>query len=146
MSLRNLMSLSSCGAAMPVTTPFFSLPPRSSGSRARKANLWSVSLAGRSTPARPGTNINTQSGFRPFTRMTGRDWMGAVGAGSPVYRTQGRVWSAKHQAWRAFQTRGVPIRDKTGKIIEWVGALTDVQDALDAQEKLLRREGELAES
>ena len=72
--------------------------------------------------------------------------MGAVGSGGPVYRTQGRVWSAKHQAWRAFQTRGVPVRDKTGKIIEWVGALTDVQDALDAQEKLPQREGELAES
>src|SRR5215467_12245194 len=74
------------------------------------------------------------------------DWMGAVRSGGPVYRTQGRVWSAKHQAWRAFQTRGVPVRDKPGKIIEWVGALTDVQDVLDAQEKLLQREGELAES
>jgi PAS domain S-box-containing protein len=74
------------------------------------------------------------------------DWMSAVGSGGPVYRTQGRVWSAKHQAWRAFQTRGVPVRDKTGKIIEWVGALTDVQDALDAQEKLPQREGEVAES
>ena len=74
------------------------------------------------------------------------DWMGAVGSGGPVYRTQGRVWSAKHQAWRAFQTRGVPVRDKTGNIIEWVGALTDVQDTFDAQKKLLQREGELAES
>src|SRR5262249_990429 len=63
-----------------------------------------------------------------------------------LYRTQGRVWSAEHQAWRAFQARGVPVRDKTGKIIEWVGALTDVQDALDAQKKLLRREGGPAES
>jgi len=74
------------------------------------------------------------------------DWMGAVGSGGPVYQTQGRVWSARHRAWRAFQTRGVPVRDKTGKIIEWVGALTDVQDALDSQEKLLQRERELAES
>jgi len=74
------------------------------------------------------------------------DWMGAVGSGGPVYRTQGRVWSTKHQAWRAFQTRGVPVHDKTGKIIEWVGALTDVQDALDAQEKPPQREGELVES
>ena len=74
------------------------------------------------------------------------DWMGAVESGGPVYRTQGRVWSAKHQAWRAFQTRGVPVRDKTGNIIEWVGALTDVQDTFDAQKKLLQREGELAES
>jgi PAS domain S-box-containing protein len=74
------------------------------------------------------------------------DWTGAVGSGSPVYRTQGRIWSAKHQAWRACQTGGVPVRDKAGKIIEWVGALTDVQDALDAREKLLRPEGEPAGS
>jgi len=74
------------------------------------------------------------------------DWRGAVGSGGPVYRTQGRVWSAKHQAWRAFQTRGVPVRDKTSKIIEWVGALTDVQDALDSQEKARQRERELVES
>ena len=72
--------------------------------------------------------------------------MGAVRSGGPVYRTQGRVLSAKYKAWRAFQTRGVPVRDKTGKIVEWVGALTDVQDTLDAQEKLLQRERELAES
>jgi len=74
------------------------------------------------------------------------DWMGAVGSGGPVYRTQGRIWSAKHRAWRAFQTRGVPVRDKTGNIIEWIGALTDVQDAFDAQEKLVQREGQLAVS
>jgi len=74
------------------------------------------------------------------------DWMGAVASGGPVYRTQGRAWSARHRAWRAFQTRGVPVRDKTSKVIEWVGALTDVQDALDSQEKLLQRERELTES
>jgi PAS domain S-box-containing protein len=80
---------------------------------------------------------------RPQVRA---DWMGAMGSGGPAYRTQGRVWSARHQTWRAFLTCGVPIRDETGKIIEWVGALTDIQDALDAQKKLLQREGELAES
>jgi PAS domain S-box-containing protein len=74
------------------------------------------------------------------------DWMDAVGSGGPVYRTQGRVWSAKHQAWRAFQTRGVPVRDQSGKIIEWVNALTDVQDALDAEQNLLSRSGEPARS
>jgi two-component system, sensor histidine kinase len=74
------------------------------------------------------------------------DWTGAVGSGGPVHRTQGRVWSAKHQAWRAFQTRGVPVRDKAGEIVEWVGVLTDVQDAPDAQEKPLPRQREPAES
>src|SRR5690242_8050952 len=51
-----------------------------------------------------------------------KDWMGAVASGGPIYRTQGRIWSAKHNAWRAFQTRGVPVRDSAGQIVEWVGA------------------------
>ena len=46
----------------------------------------------------------------------------------------------------AFQTRGVPVRDLKERIVEWLGALTDVQDAGDAQEKLSARERELAES
>ena len=125
---------------MLVTTPFFLLPPLSSESRARKEFV----------ERQPGWEdytgqtwdeyqySNWISAIHPDDRpQVTADWRGAVGAGGPVYRTQGRVWSAKHQAWRAFQTRGVPVRDKTGKIIEWVGALTDVQDALDAQEKLL---------
>jgi PAS domain S-box-containing protein len=70
------------------------------------------------------------------------DWIGAVGSGGPVYRTQGRVWSARHRAWRTFQTRGVPVRDKTGRIIEWAGALTDVQDAVEAQEQAVQREAQ----
>ncbi len=60
------------------------------------------------------------------------DWTKAVGAGSDQYRTQGRVWSAKHNRWRAFQTRAVSVRNDAGNIVEWVGALTDVQDAIDA--------------
>lgn len=74
------------------------------------------------------------------------DWTAAVDAGDPVYRTQGRIWSALHCSWRAFQTRGVPVRDPDGRIIEWVGALTDVQDAVDAQQKLARQDRELANS
>ena len=61
-----------------------------------------------------------------------QDWMGAVATQGPVYRTQGRIWSSKHAAWRSFQTRGVPVRDASGNIAEWVGALTDVQDTVDA--------------
>lgn len=65
------------------------------------------------------------------------DWTDAVTHQRPIYRTKGRIWSARHQAWRAFQTRGVPVRDDAGQIVEWVGALADVQDTLDAL-----REGE----
>ncbi len=63
------------------------------------------------------------------------DWATAVRSGAGAYRTHGRVWSAKHGAWRAFQTRGVPVRDEAGGILEWVGALTDVEDTLEAVQR-----------
>jgi PAS domain S-box-containing protein len=83
-----------------------------------------------------GEFVERQPGWEEYTGQTGEeyqyskwisaihpddrpqlaaDWMGAVGSGVPVYRTQGRVWSAKHQAWRAFQTRGVPVRGKPAR-------------------------------
>ena len=56
------------------------------------------------------------------------DWTSAVASGSP-YLTQGRIWSAKHNAYRAFQTRAIPIKNEGGQIEEWLGALTDIQDS-----------------
>lgn len=60
------------------------------------------------------------------------DWTAAVETGGP-YITRGRIWSVSHNAYRAFQTRGIAIRDDHGQIYEWLGALTDVQDTLDLQ-------------
>src|SRR5215470_19888719 len=45
------------------------------------------------------------------------DWAKAVASGGP-YFTQGRVWSAKHGAYRAFQTRGIAIRNERDEIVE----------------------------
>lgn len=67
------------------------------------------------------------------------DWASALGKGS-TYVTQGRIWSARHDRYRAFQTRGIPARNDAGEITEWLGALTDVQDAVDIQ-TVLRRTG-----
>jgi PAS domain S-box-containing protein len=64
-----------------------------------------------------------------------RDLVGAVRSDSDLFRTQGRIWSKKHRSWRAFQTRGVPVRNETGLIVEWVGALTDVSDVVAARER-----------
>jgi PAS domain S-box-containing protein len=60
-------------------------------------------------------------------------WTEAVRSGAE-YRAHGRVWSAKHAGWRAFQTRAVAVHDDTGAVVEWVGALTDVQDTVDAEQ------------
>ena len=73
------------------------------------------------------------------------DWTSAVASGSP-YFTQGRIWSAKHSAYRAFQTRGIPIKNEGGQIEEWLGALTDIQDSIDIKALLDRTQTDLADS
>jgi PAS domain S-box-containing protein len=74
------------------------------------------------------------------------DWRSAVASGAELYRSQGRLWSARHQGWRAFQACAVPVRDSAGKIIEWVGVATDIQDVLETERTLLEKERALTES
>ena len=73
------------------------------------------------------------------------DWVTAVSSGA-TYFTQGRIWSAKHGAYRAFQTRGIAVRDHQGKIVEWLGALTDIQDTIHLQYLLDKKDAGLARS
>lgn len=73
------------------------------------------------------------------------DWNKAVTTGAPHF-TQGRVWSARHKSYRAFQTHGLPIRNDAGQITEWLGALTDIQDSMDLKSTLARTENDLASS
>ncbi len=72
-----------------------------------------------------------------------RDWAETLRGSAAVFSTQGRVWSARHNTWRAFQARAVGVRNDDGAVVEWVGALTDVQDVVDAQERLTARERDL---
>lgn len=71
------------------------------------------------------------------------DWTAAVSTGS-TYFTQGRIWNAKYRGYRAFQMRGIPVRDDAGRIVEWLGALTDIQDSIDIKNLLQRTETDLA--
>jgi PAS domain S-box-containing protein len=73
------------------------------------------------------------------------DWASAVTTGSS-YFTQGRIWSAKHKNYRAFEMRGIPIRNERGQIDEWLGALTDVQDTIDIKALLDQTQIDLANS
>jgi two-component sensor histidine kinase/CheY-like chemotaxis protein len=74
-----------------------------------------------------------------------KDWTKAVSTGSP-YFTQGRIWSGKHRAFRAFQTRGIPIRNDQDAVEGWLGALTDIQDSIDVNLLLQRTQEDLANS
>jgi PAS domain S-box-containing protein len=73
------------------------------------------------------------------------DWASALASGSQ-YSTQGRIWSARHNGYRAFQTRGIPVKDQKGQVEEWLGALTDIQDAIDIKVLLNRTQTDLADS
>ena len=73
------------------------------------------------------------------------DWKAAVSSGGS-YFTQGRIWCAKYGSYRAFQTRGVAVRNEQGEIEEWLGALTDIQDTIDIKALLERTQEELAKS
>jgi len=73
------------------------------------------------------------------------DWESALASGSQ-YVTQGRIWSAKHNGYRAFQTRGIPVKDQKGQVEEWLGALTDIQDAIDIKVLLDGTQTDLADS
>ena len=73
------------------------------------------------------------------------DWTAALSSGATCF-AQGRIWSAKHRAWRAFQTRGIAVRDHQGRILEWLFALTDVQDTIHLQYLLDQRDADLARS
>jgi PAS domain S-box-containing protein len=63
------------------------------------------------------------------------DWMRAVSTGTPCF-TQGRIWSVKYGSYRAFQARGIPIRDDNEQVVGWLGALTDIQDSIDINASL----------
>jgi PAS domain-containing protein len=56
------------------------------------------------------------------------------------YFSQGRIWSAKHRAYRRFQTHAIAIRNEGGEIFEWYGALVDVQDATQIGLKDIRED------
>jgi PAS domain S-box-containing protein len=43
-------------------------------------------------------------------------------------------------AWRWVRGYGAPVRDEAGDVVEWVGALTDIQDLHDAETALRRNE------
>ena len=73
------------------------------------------------------------------------DWASATASGS-LYSAQGRIWSAKHNGYRAFQTQGVPIRNERGDIERWLGALTDVQDIIEMKVLLHSAQTDLADS
>ncbi|HEX8892379.1 MAG TPA: two-component regulator propeller domain-containing protein, partial [Terriglobales bacterium] len=73
-------------------------------------------------------------------------WRTSVAAGQ-LFEDEARFRRATDGEYRWFLVRGVPLRDQHGKIVEWYGTLTDIEDRKRAEqerEKLRQLEDHLA--
>lgn len=61
-----------------------------------------------------------------------KEWATAVKKGEP-YSTDGRVWNAETANYHHFIVRAGPVRDPAGRVIEWVGAITDIERQVSAE-------------
>jgi PAS domain S-box-containing protein len=62
---------------------------------------------------------------------------------SAVFRADYRVRDAAGGSYRWFQSRATPVRDPEGRIVEWFGTGTDIDDQVRAREVLARGREEL---
>ena len=68
-------------------------------------------------------------------------WMGAI-AGQHPYDIEYRL--RRHDGvYHWFKTRGTPIRDADGAVVQWFGTCTDIQEIVEAREVLARSREEL---
>lgn len=62
-----------------------------------------------------------------------------------VFEVDGRLWHAASKAYRRFTMRAAPILDSSG-VVEWIGTMTDVEDARRAHDRELEALARLRES
>jgi PAS domain S-box-containing protein len=67
-----------------------------------------------------------------LSRITER-WRESQTTGEPL-DYEARLRRGSDGVYRWFLIRGVPVRDKRGKIVKWCGAATDIEDRKDAEQ------------
>ena len=65
-----------------------------------------------------------------------KKWQSSVASGEP-FENEARHRSSSGE-YRWFLVRGVPLRDKHGRILKWYGTLTDIEDRKHAEEERQR--------
>lgn len=71
-------------------------------------------------------------------------WKRSIETGLP-YEFEHRVRRADG-VYRWFQSRGLPLRDASGRIVRWYNLLTDIDQRKQTEEKLRRSEADLLEA
>ncbi|HEY9508151.1 MAG TPA: PAS domain S-box protein, partial [Gemmatimonadales bacterium] len=103
-----------------------------------------------------GSFLGEQTAWREYTGQTpeqhaGDGWLDAVHpeereafrrgwrrvlAGHSLWETRMRLWSEQHRGYRHVVLRAVPSIAPDGRVQEWIGAITDVEERWLAEERL----------
>ncbi len=62
-------------------------------------------------------------------------WRNSLLTGA-TFESQARLRRSSDGAWRWFLCRAVPVRDRTGMIVRWLGGCTDIQQQMEAARQL----------
>jgi PAS domain S-box-containing protein len=126
------------------TIPAMAWTVRPDGSGAFVNRRW-TEYTGLSAEETTGTGW--RAAVHPEDRERYQDkWRASLAAGEP-FEDEARFCCAADGRYRWFLARGVPLRDKRGKILRWYGILADIEDrkrAEEAREKLRQLEADLA--
>ncbi|HET8921980.1 MAG TPA: PAS domain-containing protein [Candidatus Acidoferrum sp.] len=96
-----------------------------------------------------GMTLEELKNWRPLVHPDDRElvatlWSNSVESGHP-YEDEHRLRRAD-DVYRWFHARGLPLRDKEGRIVRWYILLTDIDERKKAEEKLRRSEAYLAQA
>src|SRR6195952_850510 len=111
----------------------------SSGDRIWGSPQW-IAYAGQSEEESVG--LGWLNAVHPDDRAaTMAAWAEAEACG--LFSVEHRTYHAADRTWRWFQSRATPVRDAEGRILEWFGTSTDIDDQVRAREMLARSREEL---
>ncbi|MDN3566796.1 PAS domain S-box protein [Paeniroseomonas aquatica] len=107
---------------------------RSSGERIWGSPQW-LDYAGQSETESVG--LGWLDAIHPGDRAATLAAWGAAEARG-LFAVEHRTFRAADRSWRWFQSRATPVRDAGGRILEWFGTSTDIDDQVRARELLAR--------
>ena len=93
-------------------------------------------------PLEASRGLGWLDAVHPEDRQVARDAWAAAGL-SGHFQVDHRIRNARSGRYAWFRTRAVPVRDESGRIVEWVGASTDIEDQVRALQVLARSREEL---
>ncbi|MFD2513041.1 PAS domain-containing protein [Pontibacter locisalis] len=69
-------------------------------------------------------------------------WQHAVQTGG-YYEIEYRIRNGREGSYRWFRGQGIPLRDEEGRVVQWIGTCTDIEDHKRAEEGLVEKNLEL---